>query len=144
MSASFFCVSWNEPIGRSNWILVFAYSSADTKHERAAPITPQMIPNRASFRQVSGPRSPRTSGSLALQLDRSVGSRADPADVGQLHPEEPQLPELLGELARGELAALVPVVDVGKDPVGDPLTGEPSDLPLLVGEQRIDVDQVER
>ena len=32
---------------------------------RAAPVTPQMIPKRASVRQPSGPLSPRTSGSIA-------------------------------------------------------------------------------
>src|SRR3954453_11409354 len=65
MSLSFFCGSWNEPIGRSNWIRVFAYSSADAKQEGAAPITPQMIPKLASLSHVSGPRSPFTSGSPA-------------------------------------------------------------------------------
>ena len=44
MSVSFFCVSWNEPIGLSNCSRVFEYSSAVSKHVRAAPITPQTIP----------------------------------------------------------------------------------------------------
>ena len=54
MSASFFCVSWNEPIGLSNWMRVLAYSSADSKQARAAPIAPKTIPKRASSRQASG------------------------------------------------------------------------------------------
>ena len=41
---SFFCVSWNEPIGLSNCSRVFEYSRAVSNQERAAPITPQMIP----------------------------------------------------------------------------------------------------
>ena len=40
----------------------FAYSSADSKHARPEPTAPNTIPNRASLRHESGPRSVETSG----------------------------------------------------------------------------------
>ena len=70
MFASFCWVSWNPPIGRPNCSRVFEYSSADSKHARAAPIAPHTMPNRASERHDSGPFRPVTPGSTA-----SAGSR---------------------------------------------------------------------
>jgi hypothetical protein len=71
MSASLRCVSWNPPIGLPHWTRVFAYSSADPKHERAAPIEPHTMPNRASVRQESGPFMPVTPGSTASPGNRT-------------------------------------------------------------------------
>ena len=65
MSASLAWVSWKPPIGRPNCSRVTAYSRAASKQDRAAPIAPHRMPNRASLRQDSGPRRPRTSGSIA-------------------------------------------------------------------------------
>src|SRR6185436_14260715 len=81
---------------------------------------------------------------LDLQLDEPVRDGAEPTDLRQLHPEESQLAELHRELPRGELPELVPVLDLGQDAIDHPPTGEIADLPLLVGQQRVDADQVER
>src|SRR5207253_10628466 len=45
---------------------------------------------------------PRVAG-LELQLDQAAGDRAEVTDPRQLHPEEPELPELLRQLASREL-----------------------------------------
>src|SRR5439155_19576346 len=68
---------------------------------------------------------------LEFQLDQPVGHRPEVSDPLELHPEEPELAELLGELTRGELAPPVPVLDLRQDPVVHPLAGEVPDLPLL-------------
>ncbi len=44
MSASLAWVSWNPPMGRPNCSRVFAYSTAASKQDRAAPMAPQTIP----------------------------------------------------------------------------------------------------
>ena len=74
MSTSLRWVSWNPPIGLPHWTRVFAYSSADSKHARAAPIEPHTMPNRASVRHDSGPLSPETPGSTA-SAGRRTSSR---------------------------------------------------------------------
>ena len=70
IQASFSWVSWKPAIGPPNCSRVRAYSSAVSRQARAAPVTPQKMPKRASFRHDSGPRSPVTPGSTA-----SAGSR---------------------------------------------------------------------
>src|SRR5215471_3412767 len=63
--ASLDWVSWNPPIGLPNCVRVVAYDTADSRQARAAPVTPQTMPNRASVRHDNGPRSPVTPGSTA-------------------------------------------------------------------------------
>ena len=75
-------------------------------------------------------------------VHRGAGPRA-PVPV-EVHPEEAERAQLLRELAPGEHRALVPVVDLGKDPVGHPLARGVADRALLVGEQGVDADQIER
>src|ERR1700733_8332756 len=58
---------------------VLLYSSADSKHARAAPIAPQPMPKRASLRHESGPRMPVTSGSAWLSGTRTESN--DSSDV---------------------------------------------------------------
>ncbi len=53
---------------------VDAYSTAVSRQSRAAPIAPKMMPKRASLRQLSGPRSPRASGSMAEPGSRTSWS----------------------------------------------------------------------
>src|SRR5680860_1548477 len=65
MSASFFWVSWKPAIGLPNCTRSWEYRTAVSNEERAAPMAPQTMPKRASFRQDSGPFSPRTWGSTA-------------------------------------------------------------------------------
>lgn len=61
-------------MGRPNCSRVFAYSTAVSKQERAAPIAPHTMPYRAWDRQLSGPRSPVTSGRTASAGNRTSSS----------------------------------------------------------------------
>jgi hypothetical protein len=71
---------------------------------------------------------------LDLELHESVGHRVQPErPLGvELHQEEAELAELLGELACGELALLVPVLDLGEDATLHPLASNAADLLFLV------------
>ena len=60
-----------------------------------------------------------------------------------MHPEEAELRELGEELAR-EVALLEPVADLVEDVVADELAHGVADRPLLVVEERVDVEEVER
>ena len=67
----------------------------DSKHARAAPITPQMMPNRASFRHDSGPLSPSTPGSTA-----PAGSRTSSITSSRRHARAQR--HLLVDVGRAE------------------------------------------
>ncbi|GAB1689051.1 hypothetical protein KRM28CT15_08540 [Krasilnikovia sp. M28-CT-15] len=61
-----------------------------------------------------------------------------------MHAEQAELAEFQGQVADGDLAAFVPVRHVRADPVvGDPAY-ERADVALLVGEQGVEVEEVER
>ena len=81
---------------------------------------------------------------LDLELHQPVRDGVQPErPLGvELHQEEAEVADLFRELARGELALLVPVLDLGEDPALHPLAGDAADLLLLVGEEVVDVDQI--
>ena len=60
-----------------------------------------------------------------------------------MHPEEPELRELLDELAR-EDPLLEPVADLGQNALADELPHGVADRPLLVVEERVEREEVER
>src|SRR5215472_2558549 len=72
--ASLDWVSWNSPIALPNCVRVVAYDTAVSRQVRAAPVTPQRMPNLASVRHDSGPRSPVTPGSTADDGSRTESS----------------------------------------------------------------------
>ena len=51
-------------------------------------------------------------------------------------------PSFGAELARRELALLVPILDLGQDPAPDPLAGDVADRALLIGQQVLEIEQV--
>ncbi len=61
----------------------------------------------------------------------------------QLHAQEPHLAELLGELTGGELAALVPVLDLGEDPPADPFSRRIANRAFIVAQQDVELEEVE-
>src|SRR5216683_3179791 len=61
-------------MGLPNCSRVVAYSIALSRQVRAAPVTPQAMPNLASVRHDSGPLSPETPGSTA-SAGRRTSSR---------------------------------------------------------------------
>jgi hypothetical protein len=60
-----------------------------------------------------------------------------------MHSQQAQTSELGGHVP-GKLGAFEPDLDAGKDPIADPVPGRISDHALLVGEQRLDVQEVHR
>ena len=82
---------------------------------------------------------------LELEAGEAVGdgARAGEAVAVEVHPEEAELRELLDHLAR-EDAPLEPVADLGHDLLADELAHRVADRLLLVVEQRVDREEVER
>ena len=64
---------------------VAAYSIAVSRQSRAAPTAPKTMPNRASLRHDSGPRSPVTSGNTASAGNRTFSSTS--SDVSEARSE---------------------------------------------------------
>jgi len=60
-----------------------------------------------------------------------------------VHPEEAELGQALGHLT-GELAALEPLPHAGQDLASNERPNGIADVPLLVGEQAVDRQEVER
>ena len=60
-----------------------------------------------------------------------------------MHPEEAQLADLLGELARQD-PLLEPLADLRQDPLAHPGPNGVADRLLLVAEERVDRQEVER
>jgi hypothetical protein len=60
-----------------------------------------------------------------------------------MHAEEAEPPDLLRELARQD-PLLEPVPDLGQDPLADELPDSVTDRPLLVVEERVEGEEVQR
>ena len=71
------------------------------------------------------------------------GARAGQAVAVEVHPEEPELAELRDQLAR-EDPLLEPVADLGEDVLADELPHRVANRPLLVVEEGVDREVVER
>ena len=71
------------------------------------------------------------------------GVRARAAVSLQVHAEEAEARQLLVDLAR-ELAALEPLLDAGHHPFLDELSDGVPDHPLLVGQERVELEEVRR
>src|SRR5215216_1599808 len=81
---------------------------------------------------------------LQLQAGQAVadGVGAGAAVALQVHAEQAQVAELLGQLA-GQLAALEPAGDLGQHPVGDEAAGGVADQPLLLRQLPVQVEEVQ-
>ena len=91
-----------------------------------------------------GAADPRVTG-LELEAGQAVRDRArtGQAIALQVHPEEAELRKLLDHLA-GQDALLEPVADLGHDLLADELPHRVADRLLLVVEQGVDREEVER
>ena len=87
------------------------------------------------------PESPASSSDAREPV--GDGARAREAVAVEVHPEEAELRELPDHLAR-QHAALEPVADLGHDLLADELAHGVADRPLLVVEERVDREEVER
>ena len=90
-------------------------------------------------------RTPESAASSSMQARPYCdGGRAGAAVTGQVHAEQAELAELEGQLADRDLAAFVPVGHERPDlVVGDP-AGQLADVLLLVAEQDVQVEQIQR
>jgi hypothetical protein len=59
-----------------------------------------------------------------------------------MHPEQPHATELLGDL-QGELPGLEPGLDPREDALADPFPDGVADRALLVGQEVVDVQEIE-
>ena len=91
-----------------------------------------------------GAADPGVAG-LELEAREAVRDRARPGQAVSLevHPEEPELRQLLEDLAR-EDPLLEPVADLRDDALADELPHGVADRPLLVVEERVEREEVER
>ena len=82
---------------------------------------------------------------LELQARETVrdGVRAETPVSLQVHAQQPKPAELEGDVL-GERAGLEPPVDAREDVVCHPLAHQVAHLPLLGGEQMVDVEEIER
>jgi hypothetical protein len=82
---------------------------------------------------------------LELEAREPVGDGvgAGAAVALEVHPEKPQVGEGLRDVTR-ELAALEPVADPRQNLVDDEVSDRISDRALLVAEEAVDLEEVER
>ena len=117
----------------SHCVLLLRPSRAS--RSRTSPASP--APRRSSAARSRRPRAPGRPGRTPWRWCRRSRSP-------QVHAEQPELAELQGQVAHRHLAALVPAGDLGSQPVVDERAHRVADRAVLVGDQRVGVEQGER